>query len=778
MLGHATAASAAEPTAGYPEPVIQWGVQKGETCDDIAKVVYGSAKHVALLHRYNRIGCGPATPLPEGLTLVLPATVTSIPDARIKGAYPEVKAKPPGGAWVTAAPGMPLGSNASVNTLDAGRADIEFIDRTRLVLSPRTLVVIYGTASRSRVSRAPPAAVELEDGEVKAALSALRGGAGASGRASDRTPLATVEVDIKGGGRISASSRDTVVQRKGERTTVAVFDGKAGVSASGRTVEVPRNHGTRFTPATPPAPPRPLPPAPAWATGQGPDIFLTEGDAGVFTASWKPVPRATAYRVEIARDPDFNDLVAREEVAADVLAFRGERLPLGAYHLRVRAIDQEEYLGIAATRVGHLLQATQQGGQIGPRQIEASPYGVLRLGPSNALEMALDDGPYGPLVERLDLKQRQPEVIHLRARGGASDASPAEPTTIRLVYRPVTATIDAPQATPGVPLQILVRLTGASGLDVPTRVAPQLRVHMPDGVRTLPLDPTSRAADVATFTATLPLPASLAAPVRIDVIDDRGALLGTTHVEPLARPEPPPPPVPKREPPPPVLGAWMPMLGVSPVLDTLWLPPTLPNAAAAGAAIGRTDAGWVGQGQARVTGSFGPVGFDAALRSTAIGDSTLGSNGWAGVRMRVVRLEGSSFELAPAVRVGFPLTDAGPATRLEPSLAAAGALGQFSWLANAGLRLRLQTDDTATIPSIHGFLLAGATYEPISWLRLHSAVDAHLLQGDAVRVGFGLGLEAGGPAFVGATVRLGQGIDEGQGLFTGQLTLGLRQRAP
>ncbi len=26
-----------------PEPVVQWGVQKGETCDDIAKALYGSA---------------------------------------------------------------------------------------------------------------------------------------------------------------------------------------------------------------------------------------------------------------------------------------------------------------------------------------------------------------------------------------------------------------------------------------------------------------------------------------------------------------------------------------------------------------------------------------------------------------------------------------------------------------------------------------------------------------------------------------------------------------
>ena len=44
-------AHAADPTPGYPEPVIHWVVQKGETCDTIAKAVYGNAKHVPLLGR-------------------------------------------------------------------------------------------------------------------------------------------------------------------------------------------------------------------------------------------------------------------------------------------------------------------------------------------------------------------------------------------------------------------------------------------------------------------------------------------------------------------------------------------------------------------------------------------------------------------------------------------------------------------------------------------------------------------------------------------------------
>ena len=44
----ASPARATAPTPGYPEPVVQWGVQKGETCDDIAKALYGSARWAVL----------------------------------------------------------------------------------------------------------------------------------------------------------------------------------------------------------------------------------------------------------------------------------------------------------------------------------------------------------------------------------------------------------------------------------------------------------------------------------------------------------------------------------------------------------------------------------------------------------------------------------------------------------------------------------------------------------------------------------------------------------
>ncbi|XYI00364.1 FecR domain-containing protein [Sorangium sp. So ce1128] len=808
-VGYTGAASAREPTPGYPEAVIQWGVQRGETCDDIANVLYGSSSHVGLIQRYNRVACGPGTTLAEGLTLVLPAEVTSIPDAKIRSMRPDVRARPAGGAWSPATPGMPLLTNSSVNTLDDGRADIEFVDRTRVLLAPNTLVVIYGTASRTRVSKTPPAAVELEDGEVKAALAALRGQA--------------VDVVTSEGGRVSASSRDTVVQRRGERTTVAVFDGKAGVSSGGLSVVVPKDHGTRFVGRSPPARPRPLPPPPEWTSADAPAIALAPAGLGVLSASWKPAPQAAGYRVEVARDPELNDLVVREEVKPDVVSFRAEKMPAGAYFLRVRVIDREEYLGVGAVRRFHLVAAQAAGG-VSPaaQEITANPYGIVELTPSPALELAIDGGPFGPVPERIDLLQRAPRELRLRERGSAGAERPlGAVTSLPVRYTKVSAAVQAARAADGQALEARVALEGLEGIDVAQRVAPRLIAHLPGGVRSAALASGGRGGPL---TARIPLPREAARPgeplrVRLDVVDGRGGVLGTREAElpaaSLASPATVPAP-----PAAPVLGAYLPLLPVSGVSDVLWLAPTPPAVVAVGAAVARSRSrsgdGWVAAGQVRASGAVGPVGLDVALRSNPAGEGeAAGSAGWLGARVRVLRLGRSAFELGPTLRLGVPLTDAGPPVRIEPGVALGGAAGPLTWVVDAGARIRAAGEGDAAggdgsaaggeggasgdgsaaggdgsaagggelaAPPAQGFLVAGATADATPWLRLHSALDLHLVHRDGgandVLGGLSAGAEAGGALFGALSVRVSPWREAGDAPVTAQIAVGFREASP
>lgn len=761
-------ARAAGPTPGFPEPVVQWGVQKGETCDDIAKALYGSAKHAGLLNRYNRVSCKSGVPLPEGTTLVLPETVTTIPDAKLRSMNPDVRARPPGGGWNVAASGMPLFANSSVNTLDKGRADVEFVDRTRVFLAPNTLVVIYGTANQTQVSKTPPAAVEVEAGEVKAGLAALRGD--------------TVEVAIKGGGRVSAASRDTVVQRKGARTTIAVFNGKAGVTSGGKAVEVPTNFGSRFVGNTAPIPPRPLPPAPPWSAGGTGSITLAPAGQGVIDAAWSAVPVAVSYRIELARDETFNDLIAREEVPASIVAFHAEKLPAGLYHLKVRAIDKEEFLGVASTdRTIRIVDGTigGGGGTLKGSSIDANPYGMLGFGPMPDLEMALDEGPFGPMPTQIDLQKRAPRVLHVRARGGGAAEN------IQIAYTKVSAKVEVVPGKEGQSLTAAVTLAGFDGVDVSSRVAPHLRAHFPgEGAAPATVQDFALTSGAAPglFSAVVPLPRATAErPIRLDVIDGRGAVLGTTTAD-LA-----PPPAPASTPGPvvvmPRIGADAPLWSLSPRTDVFWFSPTASNAASGGVATARAGGETVFQGQARASGAIGPLGIDAALRSSATGEAPTDSSAWLGARYRLVRLGLARFELAPALRVGVPLASGGPPARLEGAIAAGGASGRFTWLADLGVRVRLRDDEGAGgAEPLQGFLLAGATADATSWLRVHALLDAHVLGADAGPAdflgGLGAGLEAGGAIFGAASLRVSPFTSAGDSVFNAQLSLGVREVRP
>jgi hypothetical protein len=745
-------AHAAPPTAGYPEAVVQWGVQKGETCEDVAKALYGSASHASLVLRYNRVACRAGTPLPEGATLVMPEKVTRVADASIRSMNPDVRAREAGASWSPASPGMPLHSSANVSTLEKGRADLEFIDRTRVFLAPNTLVVIYGTAARTQVSRLPPARVELESGELKAGLAALRGDA--------------VEVAVKGGGRVSASSRDAVVERKGERTTVAVFDGKAAVASGGKTVDVPTNHGTRFVGAAPPSPPRPLPPAPAWEGAAADGLVLAAKDGGAVVAAWAGVPKAAAYRVELARDAGFGDLVVREEVPARIRSFRAEKLPPGEYHLHVRAIDDEDYLGVAAARDVRVVAATIEGGTLGAGEITASRYAELVLPSAAELEVSLDGGAFVPAPPRLDLRKSAPKSLAVRARGSLAA------TTLALRYVEAAADVEARPGDAGA-LAVTARLRGLDGVDVGARVRPSLRVRRGASVASVALAPGAGGAWVAS------IPAGPIAPDRLDVVDDRGALLGARDLAP-----PPPPPAPLAAPERLLrIGAAAPAWPLSGASDVPWLAPTAPNQVVAG--LGATGAGSAAGAAAelRASGALGPVGFDGALRTLASSGSAAGASAWVGSRVRVLRLGVGALELAPALRVGLPIAEASPPTRLEPSLAVGGAPGAFSWLVDLGARVRARGDGGAGgAPPSQGFLLAGATLEPAPWARLHLVVDGHVVHRDGGGSG-GLGGLAGGVelgrALFGAlSLRAAPWVDAGEGHVSAFVGLGVREPRP
>lgn len=756
----AAPAEAGGPTPGYPEPVIQWGVQKGETCEGIAKSLYGSEEHVDLILRYNRVECRRGTPLGEGTTLVVPESVTTVPSAHIRSAHPRVRARPPGGGWSPAAAGLPLESNSSVNTLEEGRADIEFVDRTRVFLAQNTLVVLYGaTASKSRVSKSSPPSVEVQEGEVKAGLAALRGGAAL--------------VNVPGGGRVEAVSRETVVERKGARTTVAVFDGKARVASGGRSVDVPLNHGTRFVGAAKPAPPRPLPPAPSWEAGGSSVVVLAGADGATLRGGWAEVPGALRYRVEIARDEAFGDLVVRQEVPATVRSFRAEKMPAGTYRVAVRAIDREEYLGVATiVRRIEVIDARVEGkGALGDDAIEVSRYATLALGVGADVEVALDGGPFGPLPARVDLAERTPAALVLR-RKGAPDAA-----EVALRYVDVAARIERAG------YRVLVQLDGVDDAQARARVRPSLRVHAEGAPVTLALAPEGAARFAAS------LGEAAASVTRLDVVDGAGRILGsrTDTVAPTAA-RPHAAAVARRR----RIGLDTAPAGAASLGPTPAWSPTARSQASIATIVDRAGGAWGASGQARVVGAFDDgggsspaVGVEAALRTDVSGEGRSDDpSAWFGVRARLWQSDAGiestaspRWELGPALRLAVPVTASGIAPRLEPALGVGVGWGRWTAILDGGARLRLASDDA--LPPVQALAVLGATYDPATMVRAGAIVDASLMRalgGDALRArgGMALALEVGGPWFAGISGRVSPWSD-GETPLAVQLTVGLRE---
>ena len=749
MLGFCTSVHAApKPTPGYQERVFHWTIQKGENCRLIARALYGSEKHAALLKRYNNVDC--ARPLTEGLTLVVPETVGTVPTAQLRSMAPQVKARPPGASWVPAAPGMPLYESHSVNTLSDARANIVFADRTRVYLAENTLVVIYDTAAGTQVAKTPPARVELETGEVQAGLAALRG--------------QPVEISVKGGARVSADSKEASVRKKGLRSTVSVFDGKAKVRSGGKAVEVPEKFGSAFVEKQAPTPPRPLPPPPNYGPDTSSGILVSQKDQSRIVVSWSEVPRAIAYRVELARDVEFSELVVREEVSAQVRSFRAEKLPAGGYHVRVRAIDDEDFLGLASTRRDvTLVYSSVKGGSIQGGTIEASPYGLLLFEQDTSLELSVDNTAFGTLPARLDLLQLAPKTLSLRTRGSE------QVTEIQVRYKNPTAEVAWANADSR---EVRVLLSGLEGVDVPTRVGPKLLLAQTDGTSVeLPL---RAGASNSEFFATLP--SSAVDPFELDVVDARGRVLSSHRLGADTAPAGAPAPAAGPRP----LGLVAPIVVASPALSMTWWAPGAFGAGAIGATASREDDSSRFQGHARAQGNVGDLGADALILSDGVGDAREPDRAaWLGLRWRAVQTD-NGLELAPAARVGIPTSPGGAAPRAELAVAVAVRSDKLGVIANAGGRAALDDTRLGTIPEAQGFLLAGATWDFRHWLTGYALLDAHALARDselAPRGGLSAGLEAG-TAFIGSVGMRASPWEEDGGHILGQLSIGVRERLP
>ncbi len=677
-------------TEGYPEKVIQWMVEEGETCADIAEALYGDARHAYLLSRYNDVRCDVA--LPNELILVVPYAVAEVPVARLNASTPTVRARAPKSTWQTARDGMALDDGYAVNTLEDASADILFRDRSRILLQEQTLVIIYGTAASSQATAGEDLSVELNEGELRAGIAALRGRG--------------VEVETTGGGKVIAQSDDTVLRRKQDRTTVSVFDGQATVENAGQVVKVQTNFGSAFQVSKPPSKPRPLPPAPVWQ-GEAPTPIRLVRGSGQLELSWSEVPLAVGYRIEVALDADFTRVVVRQEVPSDVRSLRAENLPPDSYFVRVRAVDKDDFLGIASqTSSLTFVGIDVELGRLEGTGAVISPYGAVGLGAMPGVEYSLDGKEYRGLPAAIDLRTRRPDRIWLRrAPDGAAVEIPIEYERPRLELSAVRV---------GASLEI--RLQGEGLAALAERAGFGFSVHQQEQVQRL----APRTRDATTLTARAVVDEDR--PTEVRLVDASQATLGDVQ---------------------------LPGLDAAPAA-VLVVPALIgPRAAVVSGNRELSFDWWTPQGPSGLVGSViaatdSEGGQLSAIGRARIADTTLSLRISSNTLGQDIPSDGSLFghvghewALSPAMRgalragLVMPAASASPPPRASVGAALGASAGRsLSWLANLDARAGL-SGDTDGLSAWQLRAGGGATYEFVELVRASLLLDAYWLESRA-----------------------------------------------
>jgi len=382
--------------AQTPEPRVRtYIVVPGDSVWSIAAEFYGSGDAYPVIYQYNDFAAKPPFLLVPGQVLRLPILGQG-PEAEIAWLLKDVKAKPPRAIdWLEARARMNLWRLYRVATGDESAAHIVFEDRTDLKLREKALLVIYGaSASAARTSRREKVEVRLEQGTIQGGLAALDQGGPSPAPLVVKTPS----------GQVDLLATLAQVQAELTESMVSVYDGQATVKAQGAAVAVQGDQGTVVRRGKKPEPARPLPLAPRWVEGHRSGLVAVvggEGATGSWEAAWSPAERAATYRVELAADEAFKQVLFDAEIGLAVTRLRLADLAPGRYHVRVSTRDRDQLEsrpGEARLVLAVLLRPARALVPGADGVLESAGFAGLTIDPAlqERVRFAIDDGPEQP----------------------------------------------------------------------------------------------------------------------------------------------------------------------------------------------------------------------------------------------------------------------------------------------------------------------------------------------------------------------------------------------
>lgn len=330
------------------------------------------------------------------------------------------------------------------------------------------------------------------------------------------------------GGRSAVIARGAAsVRVEGEHTFVGALEGETLVSPNNRVWgKLPAGQARRFDGASPGGERVDLLAAPSWQTSTTLTTDLHARRAPLRLA-WSGSEGASGYELVVRRRGEGAPaLVKRLPGGPGALALA--ELPAGAYVATLVPLDGDQIEG----RASRPLDVRVVGVEL-PEGATKSCEGLVRLGPDQSIRLRYAEGleastglsdPFGAAPAALSLQGRGQRLVRLRNPDGTQEAE------LLLSRRVLRAEVELGPRTatwPSMPLDVRVRLVDQDGTPAPadTRVTPFV---------TLGLQPVAAHWERVggELRASLePRPLEGPSVVRVEVLDENGALAGRSFVE-------------------------------------------------------------------------------------------------------------------------------------------------------------------------------------------------------------------------------------------------------
>lgn len=305
----------------------RYRVRPGDNVWDLAAKYLRSDVPWQKLQEHNNV----ADPLrlPPGSQMSFPVSWLKQQPAKAKviGVQGSATARDARGKESPVTEGMQLGIGATLRTATDANLTLQFADGSRLLLQGDSELVLdklsaYGATGMTDTR------LRLPRGRAGNAVHPMRGPAANYIIATPNTISSVRGTQFR-------------IGSDGTRSQAEVTEGKVAVSGGGGQVLLKRGQGTASDANNRPLPPRELLAAPE------PASIALSLDQIPARLTWKPVPGAVRYRVQVSATPEFVTLLHDRVVdgAQDALP----ALPDGTYSVRVRAIDDRDIEGQDAT---------------------------------------------------------------------------------------------------------------------------------------------------------------------------------------------------------------------------------------------------------------------------------------------------------------------------------------------------------------------------------------------------------------------------------------------